>query len=88
MSDADDRSLEFCIWLVEYARRHPAARQAPQVLNCAGVAPFTVLFPDAEAHTFGRRDDMLRVAELLGAFEAGDVGRAAVLMGIPPPGMS
>ena len=78
---------EFTVWFIT----HPGPRgQAAPVFNsaAAGCPHFTVITPGAYAYTFGRRDEMLRVADLLGAFTAGDVGRAAVLMGTPPPEMS
>lgn len=60
----------------------------PLLLNSKGLPSFALLTPGAFAYTVGDADVMLRVADLLGAFETGDCHRAAELMGVPPQGMS
>lgn len=60
----------------------------PLLLNRKGLPSFALITPGAYAYTVGGPDDFRHIADLLGAFEAGDCGRAAVLMGVPPPGAS
>lgn len=85
MSESDDRRAldAFTVWFIECD--HGGLGRP---LNHAALPAFTVLVPGARAHTIGTGADMLHVAALLDAFEAGDTRRAAVLMGSPPASTS
>ena len=60
----------------------------PMIFNGAGLPAFALITPGACAYSIGGIEEIQRAADLLGAFETGDVDQAAALMGVPPLGMS